>query len=101
MALHPWDDADAQFEEQDFDEPAMSPPGEEAFGILPSAESEWTVKNKRRASCIGAPYEYARVRFLAQGWKRMQKEKNRRAHCSGARYEFTFLCGILPSAESE
>ena len=31
MALHPWDDADAQFEEQDFDEPAMSPPGEEAF----------------------------------------------------------------------
>ena len=31
MALDPWDDADADFEEPDVDEPARSPPGDEVF----------------------------------------------------------------------
>ena len=73
-----------------------------------------------RVNCSGAPYEHARVRNIAHGWKEMGSEHIRRANCSGAPYEYCpereangermggliaagrsmnmHVCGILPTA---
>ena len=44
-------------------------------GRLPSAAGERRAIKTRRAHCSGAPYEYAHVRYLAPGWKRMENDK--------------------------
>ena len=46
-----------------------------ACEICPGLEADGQLKNNRRANCSGAAYEYARVRNIAQGWKRMESEK--------------------------